>query len=306
MTDQNLERDGDPGPDLRLEGRVRTALAVLADDGPAPRPPDLPRFAAVRRRRRTGLATAVLAVAVAAPVGWSASGWSAPGRSAPGRTPPARSAGPDGVQVAGPVTVAGVVTVTCSPGRTEVDVDHVQVSADGVHLRVLNRTGGPTVVSSRPAQGIDGPLAGVGTGNTAVTGSQEDLVVPVPAPGLQVSCDGPGGERPTDPAVVRLDDPHRLYRRVDVERVLGCTLTGIADGVGSTGATVREAAERAAAGVTGEVRLLPGPGYPEATDSAVYLGRGDRNRVVITVAKDADGRYVAYAEYFCTPGSWKD
>ena len=271
--------------DRRLEERLQSALVLIADDVPAPRPPDLTRLAAVRRRRRS-TAAAVLAAAIAIPVGWTA-------------------LRPTGPQVAGRVEVAGVLTVTCTPGRTEVDAGRVEVSADGVHLRVLNRTGGPTVVSFGPADPADGFVVQVSTGGVSVTGSQADLVAPVPPPRLRVSCDGPDGGQPTAAAIVRLDDPHELYRRVDVEGVLGCTFSGSPLGPGSTGTTLREAAERAAGGVTGGVRLLPGPGYSAAPDLAAYLGKGDRNRVLILVAKDADGRFVAYVEYVCAPGSWR-
>lgn len=299
MTDDDLTPGPDPTPDRvpdltaggdpALERRLRGALAVLADDVPPPRPPDLPRFAAVRRRRRTGAAAAVLVAAVALPLGWSASG-------------PLRSRAP--VASTGPVEVAGVLTVTCRPGRTEVDADHVEVSADGVHLRVLNQSGDPTtwldhsVPESEPYgydRGNSAPLAG------AVT----ELVAQVAPPVMEVSCAGGNGGRRTPAVRVRLDDPYRLYRRVDVDRVLGCAVNGIADGPGHPGNSLRQAAERAGASVTGGVRLVEGPGYRRARDSAVYLGVGDKNRVVIVVNRDADGRYLGYPENFCAPGSWR-
>jgi hypothetical protein len=101
--------------------------------------------------------------------------------------------------------IPNVLDVRCKPAGIEVPVASVRPQRDGMHMHVVNATGGPTKVEVRSTHWSSGPLA--------VPVGFRDVRQPVPPGVLTIGCDIDGRR---DQRRVDLVDVARFYRPVEL------------------------------------------------------------------------------------------
>jgi hypothetical protein len=269
------------GDDRVIGSRLRAGL----EEVPAPPPPALGRVvrrARVLRARRYAVAAAAVAVVagLALPLG------SLFRLGAPTSMGPVPGAGAEEPLVAPP---APVLEVVCDGATTTVATPTVRARADGVHLRVDNRSGGPLTVSVRAeGRALFGARVAAGVSEPRPDGGAGWSVPPGVA---SVGCFPPGtGEEGAGYATFQVVDPQGLWVPWELECREGSVTAAIdrADPRGEPGDPVDVAWPYLAPylGSLGQGDRLERAGYP------------DQVPVVVRVARD--GRTVATAEL--TPG----
>jgi hypothetical protein len=188
-----------------------------------------------------------------------------------------------------------VVGVACDANATITTTSTAVVDRDGLHLKVIDRSGAKGVYLNFAAGATDGP----GGGEPVRVGTTE-RVLPVPPGDVYLDCSFNLGAETTASVKVRAIDPNGYYRPVTLAE-LGCSPSAPVDwlagpergktGEAALGALVVASRQRLHA------RLTP-IGYVGSGVRTYILERDGIPWATAAVSSDA-GEYVAYLDNFC-------
>jgi hypothetical protein len=182
--------------------------------------------------------------------------------------------------------VPDVARIVCvEEGAARVETPAVKPQGDGVHLEIVNETGGERAFSATDAQGG-------GLGGNAPTGTSTQVVDLGPGT-LTVSCEEPETEPgPGEPLEVVDEDGVWVSTRLDCEEQFSAVLDYVMGAEGES-ADPLDAARKGLEGY----RIEPDDvfelaGYPEAESINVRLVRDGESLAVVHLVPDGAGKWL--------------